>query len=323
MQAADGGTGFFARLIGDGRSLLSLVALCLILSGGFVIFQSATGRFLPQDEAFLRMGVKELCGYRQAHIVYFMFHDRVSFGGSLIALGFLYLWLVEFPMRERESWAWWTFLARGVTGFGSFLAYLGYGYLDTWHGAATLLLLVPYTWGMARTWPKMGFNGGPQMLVRPREKFVWDRNSVGRGLLLATGGGMMLGGAIILIVGMTRVFVPQDTAFIGLDAAQLNAINPRLVPLIAHDRAGFGGGIVTTGLVWFGCVWCGKFSRSLWQAIAIAGTVGFGCAIGIHPLIGYMSFFHLLPAYIGAALFLMGSFFSFRRVVLASNEDAS
>src|SRR5262249_32254151 len=47
------------------------------------IFQSATGKFLPQDEDFLRMTVKDLCGIGDARIVHFMFHDRVSFGGSI------------------------------------------------------------------------------------------------------------------------------------------------------------------------------------------------------------------------------------------------
>ena len=83
-------SGFFARLVGDGRSLLALVALCLILAGGFCIFQSATGKFLPQDEEFLRMTVKDLCGFSDGRIVHFMFHDRVSFGGSIIAIGILY-----------------------------------------------------------------------------------------------------------------------------------------------------------------------------------------------------------------------------------------
>jgi len=33
---------------------------------------------------------EKLCGVNQCRIVHFMFHDRVSFGGSLIAIGFLY-----------------------------------------------------------------------------------------------------------------------------------------------------------------------------------------------------------------------------------------
>jgi hypothetical protein len=48
-----------------------------------------------------------------------------------------------------ESWSWWTLVCSGLAGFLSFLSYLGYGYLDTWHGAATLLLLPVFVAGLA------------------------------------------------------------------------------------------------------------------------------------------------------------------------------
>ena len=125
-------------------------------------------------------------------------------------------------------------------------------------------------------------------------------------LLLATAGGLVLGGLTICVVGMTQVFVPQDLRYLGLTAGELDAINPRLMPLIAHDRAGFGGGIATCGLILFFCVWCGQPSRSLWQAVVLAGGTGFVTAIGVHPLIGYTDFTHLAPAYAGAVMFVAG-----------------
>ena len=125
--------GIFEALIGDGRPLLLFIGLALILSGGFAIFIAATGHFLPQDTQFLGMTSTELCAFHQCRVVHFMSHDRVAWGGSLIAVGSLYMWLAEFPLRRKESWAWWLFAVSGIFGFGSFLAYLGYGYLDTWH----------------------------------------------------------------------------------------------------------------------------------------------------------------------------------------------
>lgn len=305
--------GLIAALVNDGRPLLALVALSLILSGGFAIFQSATGHFLPHDEYFLGMGKQELCGINQCRIVHFMFHDRVSFGGALIAIGFLYLWLIEFPLRDRESWAWWLFVVSGITGFGSFLTYLGYGYLDSWHGIATLFLLIPYLWGMARTKRALGIQAGLGTILQSSERLsTRTPAALGRVLLLLTGLGMLAGGSIIMVVGMTRIFVPQDIAYIGMKASELSAINPRLIPLIAHDRSGFGGGVATAGLVLCLCVWCGRASRSLWQAILIAGGIGFACAIGIHPVIGYTDFIHLLPAYFGALMFISGISLSYR-----------
>jgi hypothetical protein len=118
--------------------------------------------------------------------------------------------------------------------------------------------------------------------------------------------GMIRAGFTIQAIGMTGVFVPTDLTFMGLDRGQLEAINPRLIPLIAHDRAGFGGGVATAGFLVFACVWFGAPSRSLWQALLIAGIAGWSTAIGIHPLIGYNDAGHLAPAVIGAFLFFVG-----------------
>ena len=130
--------GLLSALVGDGRPLLSLTGLALILSGGFALFLSATGAFLPHDVDYLGMLPAQLCAVNQCRVVHFMFHDRTSFGGVLIAIGTLYLWLTTFPLARGEEWAWWVFVISGGAGFASFLCYLGYGYLDTWHGAATV-----------------------------------------------------------------------------------------------------------------------------------------------------------------------------------------
>src|SRR5882762_1110489 len=143
--------GFLGAIIGDGRSLITFTGICLALSGGFAILQSVSGEFLPHDTAFLRMSREDLCNINECRIVHFMFHDRVSFGGSLIAIATIYLWLAEFPLRAGRKWAWWTLVASGVTGFGSFLTYLGYGYLDTWHGAATLILIPFFIGGLIKS----------------------------------------------------------------------------------------------------------------------------------------------------------------------------
>lgn len=100
-------------LIGDGRPLLIFTGLSLVLSGGFAIFLSATGRFLPHDIQFLGMTTDRLCGINQCRIVHFMFYDRVAFGGALISVGALYMWMAEFPLRGGEGWAWWLFLVSG------------------------------------------------------------------------------------------------------------------------------------------------------------------------------------------------------------------
>jgi hypothetical protein len=304
--------GFLSALVGDGRPLIMLTGICLALSGGFAIFQSASGEFLPHDTAYLRMTREDLCSLNECRIVHFMFHDRVSFGGSLIAIAALYLWLAEFPLRAGEAWAWWTLAASGVMGFGSFLTYLGYGYLDTWHGVATLFLLPCFVGGLWRSRRLLQTNASRSgaawtAALAPSGEPPWSsRAGIGRAFLLTATLAMIAAGCVIQTIGMTTVFVPTDLSFMGLTHAQLDAINPRLVPLIAHDRAGFGGAVATAGLLAMCCVWWGMPSRSLWQALLLGGIAGWSTAIGVHPIIGYTDAVHVLPAVGTAALYFAG-----------------
>jgi hypothetical protein len=248
-----------------------------------------------------------------------MFHDRAAFGGSLLAVGVLYMWLTEFPLRNRERWAWWTLLSTGSIGFLSFLAYMGYGYLDSWHGAGTLALLPLFAVGMVRTRLLLA-DGAHQ---RPNAADSRAGSRIGRLLLLATALGMMLGGATILVIGMTVVFVKHDLAFMNVTRAFLDQLNSRLIPLIAHDRAGFGGGLLCTGLVVAACVWFSPMTRALRQALLAAGLFGFGCAIGVHFAVGYTTFLHLAPAFAGAGMFALGMMLSVEPRRARSDQPAS
>jgi hypothetical protein len=299
--------GVISALISDGRPLLIFTGLALILSGAFALFLSANRHFLPHDVQFLGMTAEQLCGIQSCRIVYFMFHDRVAFGGALISVGALYMWLAEFPLRERKAWAWWVFVVSGLSGFGSFLAYLGYGYLDTWHGVATMLLLPLFIVGLGRSRQFLEAPRGIRSLCKTDLRTsLRTRYGIGRALLLATAAGMIAGGLIIMTVGMTWVFVPQDLEFMGVQPVELQSLSNRLVPLIAHDRSGFGGAICTTGIAVLFCVWCARPSKSLWQVLAFSGVVGFATAIGIHPVVGYTNLVHLAPAIIGAVIFMTG-----------------
>jgi hypothetical protein len=274
----------------------------LLLSGAFAIFLSSRREFLPHDVAYLGMTADSLCAIVGCRIVHFMFHDRVAFGGTLIAVATLYLWLAAFPLRQGAAWAWWAFLGSGVLGFGSFLTYLGYGYFDSWHGAASLALVPFFVAGLVATRTRATTRvSGWLISAEGREApplLRWGRCG-----LLATGAGITLAGLVILYFGSTRVFVTEDLGFMGLTREALDAINPRLVPLIAHDRAGFGGGLATVGVLLLICGWYARPSRAFHQAVIVAGTAGFGCAIGTHFVEGYVNPTHLAPAFMGAVLF--------------------
>jgi hypothetical protein len=288
----------------DGRPLLQLTAFALFFSGCFALFLSIRREFLPHDIAFLGMTPDQLCAIAECRVVAFMFHDRVAFGGVLIAIAVLYFWLTAVPLAEGASWAWWTIAVSGGIGFLSFLSYLGHGYLDTWHGVGSVALAPIFLAGLLRS--RICLRSTPNAYAGVVLRSLGGRQRLGRIALLATGLGMILAGATILTVGTTRVFVPQDLEFMRVAIADLDAANPRLVPLIAHDRAGFGGGLLSAGFIVAACALFPSPSRSLWHALAGAGTAGFGAAIGVHPAVGYTDWFHLAPAIAGGFLFVSG-----------------
>ncbi len=271
-DALRGDSGLLTPLFVDGRPFLTVGTLGLLFSGGFAIFLAATGDFLPQDTRYLGMTAHELCARDACRIVHFMIHDRVAFGGVLIAIAVIYLWLIHFPLREGQPWAWWMLLLSNFAGFSSFLTYLSYGYLDTWHGLATLLLLPCFAVGLGLCYRELKSSRGITSLLQTAENSsVRSRVGFGRWLLLATGVGLASAGLTITLVGMTVVFVPQDLQYMDSSVAQLNALNPRLIHLIAHDRAGFGGGVLNLGLLVVASTRCARAVTS-----SLAGTFSRG-----------------------------------------------
>jgi hypothetical protein len=120
----------------------------------------------------------------------------------------------------------------------------------------------------------------------------------------------------VLVIGMTCVFVPQDLTYLGVSVEEMQALNPRLVPLIAHDRAGFGGAVCCCGVALLFCVWCGTPSAGLWRVLALVGTIGFGTALGVHPAVGYNDAVHIAPAALGALTYLAGMVLTFQAMVV-------
>ena len=302
--------GLLTTIVGDGRPLLLMVIGALAFAGGFAVFLAAAREFLPPDIHFLGMTAGQLCRIDDCRIVDFMVHDRVAWGGTMLGCAVLWAWLVVFPLGAKEPWAWWTLAVSGTVGFASFLGYLAYGYLDTWHGFGILLMLVPFVAGMvrvARTLPDLSLR--PVLRHRPVVTGDWRRDA---GWALLFGGALAtaVGGLTILWVGLTTTFVAEDLTFMGTSLAQLQAISDRLVPLIAHDRVGFGGGVATMGITTALCAWFAPLSRHFFQAVATAGLVSVACALGVHFVVGYTDAKHLAPAVVAAvdlalALFLL------------------
>jgi hypothetical protein len=292
-------------VVGDGTPLLALTAVGLLFAGGFAIFLGVRGEFLPHDIRYLGMTEVELCHLAECRVHAFMLHDRVAFGGALVSVGTLYTYLALFPLRAGEAWAWWVLLVTGSIGFLSFLAFLGHGYLDTWHGIGTLVLLPMFVAGLVRTRRTARRTRRPWLLDDPLGA-LRTLSGLGRLCLLVGAAGAAVAGLEILRIGTMEIFVPEDLQFMDVGVGHLHATNPRLVPLIAHDRAGFGGAVLTAGLTAFGCLLFTPVRRALWQAMLVAGTVSLGAAVGVHFMIGYVDAWHLAPPAAGMATLVAG-----------------
>lgn len=78
------------------------------------------------------------------------------------------------------------------------------------------------------------------------------------------GFGLAIGGLTIAFVGITQVFVPTDLVYLGVTAQLLADWNEHLIPLIAHDRAGFGGALFSLAVAIAGsALWGVKPRRKL------------------------------------------------------------
>ncbi|HEX4310799.1 MAG TPA: hypothetical protein VHZ25_12280 [Acidobacteriaceae bacterium] len=298
--------GLLQVALGDGRSLIALTGISLALAGGFAVLQSVSGQLLPQDSHAVGMDSVALMRAGNRHLLGFMFHDRVAYGGTLLSIGAGYLWLAAFPMRDRAPWPWWALAFSGAIGFLAFLTYLGQGYLDTWHGVATLFLLPVFLAGLWRSRPDT-FALRSVWSTPPNERGRCAR--WGRILLGVCAIGLILAGFTIAVFGMTTVFVPSDLRFIGLDVHTLAQISPSLIPVISHDRAGFGGGLCSIGSLLLFMARCAELNRSFAEIVTVMGCAGFGGAITVHFVVGYVDFFHLLPAFIGFSIFLLADGF--------------
>jgi hypothetical protein len=124
---------------------------------------------------------------------------------------------------------------------------------------------------------------------------------------VALGVGLVGAGVTIMGVGVSGVYVPEDLAFLCTSAAELRRANGRLAALVAHDRAGLGGALVSNGLgvLLLGLWGVRRGARWVWWTLLLAGGPGFAAALGVHWAIGYVDLWHLAPGLLGLALFVV------------------
>jgi dihydroorotate dehydrogenase len=304
-------TWFWTALMGAGMLIGATLALGI----------AATRVVLPYDETFSGMTREELAAIND-RLLAFMTHDRVTLAGTMMSIGLLYLGLSLGGIRRGLHWAQQAVFSSAFAGFGSFFLFLGFGYFDPFHAFVTAILFQFLLLGLhCRLGP-------PQEPVAPnlREDWRWRWSQWGQLLFIVQGCGLLGAGVVIATIGATYVFVPEDLEFMQTTAETLAAANPRLLPLVAHDRATFGGMLIACGLaVLLTSLWgYRQGARWLWWTLLASGAPAYVAAVAVHIAVGYTSPRHLAPAIAATALFVMGLVLSYPylwRVDASDRED--
>ena len=276
-----------------------------MFGGGLLALAIACTRVvLPYDEEYLGMSAAELTAKVNPRLLAFMAHDRVTLAGTMLAVGIQYLFLAWFGICRGLHWAKMTLVASAFAGFGTFFLFLGFGYFDPFHAFVTAVLfqflLLAFQSRLAPAEPPPWPN-----LV---DDWRWKLAQWGQLLLLIEAAAVMAAGVTICTIGSTSVFVPEDLEFMQTTVEQLRAANPRLVPVVAHDRASFGGMLLSVGIATLLPVLWGvrQGETWLWRMLALSGSVGYVATLIVHLHVGYTSLDHLAPAVAGLALLWLG-----------------
>jgi hypothetical protein len=281
---------------------MCLLGIGMMVGGLLAWIIAATSVVLPYDISFLGMEASRLTE-ANPFVLQFMSHDRVTLAGTMISIGILYFQLSWYGLRKGHHWAKTALLTSCLVGFSSFLLYLGYGYFDPLHALAAVILLPMFILSMRPHKEHPSY-------VRPNllNDSLWRQAQWGQLMFVVLGFSLAIGGVVIAAVGITKVFVPQDLEYLCASPEMLKAINERLLPLIAHDRAGFGGALLADALaILAASLWgLNQGRRWLWWTFLIGGMPGFIAGFSVHWSIGYTDFVHLLPAYFAFAIYVSG-----------------
>ncbi len=288
---------------------LALLGGGMVLGGVLAWLIAITTVVLPYDEAFLGLGRDALTAIN-ARLLAFMTHDRVTLAGTMLSIGVLYTQLAVWGVRRRAHWAWQAVMWSAGIGFAGFFLFLGFGYFDPLHATVSVVLFMIFLLAL-RDRPSPGEigHGHPGL----HNTFAWRLSLWAQLCFVSLGLGLLMAGLSIALVGISGVFVPEDLRFLDAPAAVLQTANPRLLPLVAHDRAGFGGALVSDGVgVLLVSLWgFREGAHWVWWTLLGAGVPGFAAALGVHLAVGYLDVWHLAPALSGLVVFAIGLALSF------------
>jgi hypothetical protein len=302
----------------DGWPWVALLGVGMTVAGLVVLGVGLTRITLPYDESFLGLSHNAIAALNP-HLLAFMKHDRVTLAGTMVSLGILYAGLAWGGMRRGLRWARSATLASGGVGFAGIFLFLGFHYVDPLHVALAVVLFPLFLAGVIlkteARWPRS------RDLDNDR---VWRTALWGQLCFVALGAGLTVAGLVIAAVGVTGVFVWSDLQFLGTTSEALSRANSHLLPLIAHDRAGFGGALASDGVgILLLALW--GFRRGepwVWWTLLFAGLAGFLGGVYAHVAVGYLEFGHLLPLAASGAIFVAGLVLSAPYLLAAPKHES-
>ncbi|RDU36677.1 dihydroorotate dehydrogenase [Neobacillus piezotolerans] len=287
----------------DGWIWYWLFGFAITVAGFIALFFSMKNVILPYDEAFLGMFRDDILDFNSA-ILFFMAHDRMTLSGTMISGGIIYMQLARHGIRHGLHWARKAVNTAGFIGFLGIFLFIEYGYFDWLHGLFWLILLPFFITGFLKT-RTAAENPTSTNLYNSR---AWKLSLVGQLAFIVLGASLTIGGAVISFIGASSVFVPTDITYLCMSPEMLNAFNDKLIPVIAHDRAGFGSALLSVGLLVLMLALWGirEGERWVWWTFTIGAIPAFLAGIVTHFIIGYTDFIHLLPAYFALLLYVAG-----------------
>ncbi|MED3651782.1 dihydroorotate dehydrogenase [Heyndrickxia sporothermodurans] len=280
-----------------------LFGLAITVAGFIALLFSMTRIILPYDESFLEIFRNDILRFNPA-ILYFMAHDRMTLSGTMISGGFIYMQLSRHGIRYGIHWARKAVNIAGLVGFLGIFLFIGYGYFDWLHGLFWLILLPLFIIGYVKS---RNATGAPKSTNLFNHRY-WKLSLIGQQAFVLLGASLTLGGVVISFIGASSVFVPTDLTYLCLSPEALSEFNERLIPVIAHDRAGFGSALLSVGLLVLMLALWGirEGERWVWWTFTIGAIPAFLAGIVTHFIIAYTDFVHLLPAYFAVFLYLVG-----------------
>ena len=282
----------------------ALLGISMLLGGILAFAIGSTRVVLPYDEVW--------CGTSRAgfsainpRLLSFMAHDRVTLAGTMVSIGGLYLGLAIGAVRHGQHWARVAIVASAVSGFLSFFLFLGFEYFDPFHAFVTAVL---FQFLVMALYAPLG-SPRPPSFPDLHNTAAWRCGQWGQLLFVVLGMSLVGAGLVIASIGVGDVFVREDLDYLQTSLEAIRSANARIIPVVAHDRASLGGMLIANGLaVWLTAQWgFTSGARWLWWTLVLSGIPAFAGTIAVHFAVGYTDLWHLIPAFLATAVFLVAS----------------